>query len=225
MENTTIDKKDARMYIISYNTLRRAVGVLGITFPIILVIGSIALDKENHILNSISSYYHTSMGNGFVGIMCAVSLFMFSYLGHDYKDNIAGHLAGLFALGIAFFPNNTIDPSTLINKLHLTSALLFFSVLIYFSLALFTKSDQPKPYSVQKRNRNRIYKICGYTMACSILLIALYMALLKGKFPGLDNLEPVFWLESLALLAFGISWLTKGQVIYKDIKEETENLQ
>jgi hypothetical protein len=29
-------------------------------------------------------------------------------------------------------------------------------------------------------------------------------------------LNPVFWLESLAVEAFGVSWLTKGETILKD---------
>lgn len=157
------------------------------------------------------------MGNGFVGVLCAVALFLFSYRGHDYKDNIAGHLAGLFALGVAFLPNNTVDPTTLINKLHLASACLFFVVLIYYSLFLFPRSDQSKPYASPKKNRNKVYYICGFTMSGSILLIAIYMAWLKKSYPELEKLKPVFWLESLALIAFGISWITKGQVIFKDL--------
>jgi hypothetical protein len=124
MENVSISPKDARMYVISYNTLRIAVGILGIILSIILVLGSFLLNKETSILNSISSYSHLKIGNGFVGIMCAVSLFMFSYLGHDFKDNLLGHLAGIFALGIAFFPNNVAHPFTPINIVHLSSAFL-----------------------------------------------------------------------------------------------------
>ncbi|MDA3955009.1 MAG: hypothetical protein PF485_15295 [Bacteroidales bacterium] len=209
-------KKDIRSYLISYFSLRKAVGFLGVSLPVILVLGSIALDGETKILNSISTYYHTRIGNALVGILCAFALFLFSYRGHDYKDNIAGHLAGLFALGIAFLPNSPNDPTTLINRLHLSSAILFFAVLIYFSIFLFTKSDKPKPYPRPKRNRNMVYYICGFTMLGSILLIAAYMIWIKNKVPCIDNLEPVFWLETLALLAFGISWLTKGQAVFKD---------
>jgi hypothetical protein len=214
------DKKDTSSYIISYLTLRKAVGILGISLPAVLVIGSIALDGETHILNSISTYYHTSMGNGFVGVLCAVALFLFAYRGHDYRDNIAGHLACIFALGVAFLPNSPWDPTALINRLHLTSAASFFLVLIYFSLFLFTQSDLPKPYPKAKRNRNKVYYACGFTMLGSILLIAVYMVWLKKAFPHIENLEPVFWLETLALIAFGISWLTKGQVIFKDPEEK-----
>lgn len=216
MENKKISPEDAKDYVISYHALLIAVGILGILFPIILVFGDMILDKQYHLLNSISSYYHTRMGNGFVGILCAVALFMFSYLGHDKRDNIAGHLAGIFALGIAFFPNNTCDPWTIKNIIHLSSAFLFFSTLIYFSLCLFTQSKEKKPYSKPKANRNRVFIICGWIMILCIVLIALYMAWLIDVFPCLENIEPVFWLESIALLAFGISWITKGQLIYKD---------
>jgi len=30
------------------------------------------------------------------------------------------------------------------------------------------------------------------------------------------GLNPVFWLETITIEAFGISWLTKGQAILKD---------
>ena len=32
------------------------------------------------------------------------------------------------------------------------------------------------------------------------------------------SLEPIFWLESVAIVAFGLSWLTKGETILKDEK-------
>ena len=214
--NKPKEKKDMRLYVISYFTLRKSVGILGLLLPVILAVGYIILDGEIKILNSISTYYHTHIGNALVGILCAFALFLFSYRGHDKRDNIAGHLACIFALGIAFFPNSPNDPGTLINILHLTSASLFFMVLIYFSLVLFTKSDKPKPYLKPKKNRNKVYYFCGFTMLGSILTIAVYMLWIKNNFPCIDNLQPVFWLESFALFAFGISWLTKGQAIFKD---------
>ena len=207
---------DDRLYVISYFTLRKAVGVLGIVLPIILVFGNILATGEWKILNSISSYYHTIMRNGFVGILCGVALFMFSYRGHKYIDNLAGDLACIFALGIAFFPNNTANPSDIINILHLISAILFFLVLIFFSLVLFTKTDPDKEMTAQKKNRNTIYYTCGFTMLGSILSIAIYMLWIKGKYPAIDSLSLVFWFETIALLAFGLSWLTKGQAILKD---------
>lgn len=43
------------------------------------------------------------------------------------------------------------------------------------------------------------------------------MLLPENSCPGLKKYDPVFWLESVSLFAFGISWLVKGQLILKDI--------
>lgn len=221
MANETISPKDAKDYVISYNSLRKAVGILGMSFPAILYLARLILDGKWELLNSISSYYHSKAGNGFVGVLCAVALFMFSYLGHDKKDNILGHLAAIFALGVAFFPNNVPDPWTTINIIHLASAFFFFITLIVFSLWLFRKTDQEE-MSDQKKNRNKVYLICGLCMSACILLIVLYKAWLIDIFPEHGAFQPVFWLESFALIAFGISWITKGQMIYKDLEDEVE---
>jgi hypothetical protein len=34
--------------------------------------------------------------------------------------------------------------------------------------------------------------------------------------PLVERLTPVFWLESVAVVAFGVSWLVKGETILKD---------
>jgi len=32
----------------------------------------------------------------------------------------------------------------------------------------------------------------------------------------LERYAPIFWLEGIAVIAFGVSWLTKGEAILKD---------
>jgi hypothetical protein len=78
--------------IISYYTMRRAIGILGITLPLILVAGSSLFGPCEEVQISISAYYHTNMRNIFVGLNCAVALFLFAYRGHDWMDNLAGYL-------------------------------------------------------------------------------------------------------------------------------------
>jgi hypothetical protein len=36
--------------------------------------------------------------------------------------------------------------------------------------------------------------------------------------PGaaITRLKPIFWLDSLGMVAFGVAWLTKGEAILKD---------
>jgi hypothetical protein len=59
---------------------------------------------RDHVLaSSISSYYYTGMRNLFVGSLCAFSMFMLCCRGYDKKDEIAGILSSMFALGVAFF--------------------------------------------------------------------------------------------------------------------------
>ncbi len=223
--------------IISYLTIRRAVGILGIVLPVVLVVGSVVCGGCDSIQVSISKYYHTNMRDVFVGILCAVALFMYAYKGYkNSADNIAGNLACIFALGVAMFPTslpgqttciNITHNASIVNYFHFISATLFFLTLAYFSIFLFTKTDKSKEelkeHYPNKLKRNSIYRICGYVIIGSIILIALYLQVLKEYFPKMESYNPIFWLEALALWAFGISWLTKGKTIWVDIKNDDSN--
>jgi uncharacterized membrane protein len=212
-----------KSFVIYYLALRRAVGILGIILPIILAIGLVLFSPCGNVQPSISDYFYTRMGSFFVGTMCAVALFLFSYKGYDKKDKIAGKLGCLFALGVAFFPTGPLPESTcsvvalhnpgFVNIIHFSSAGLLFLTLAYYSYFLFTKtSGEMTP---QKRKRNRIYKVCGVIMVVCIILVFVYF-----EVPGMEKkfreFKPVFWLEAIALWAFGLSWLTKGEFILKD---------
>jgi hypothetical protein len=51
-------------------------------------------------------------------------------------------------------------------------------------------------------------------VGCILLLVPYFlMDTIKTQ---LDKFKPVFWMETLALWAFGISWLVKGQLLLKD---------
>jgi hypothetical protein len=44
-----------------------------------------------------------------------------------------------------------------------------------------------------------------------------FLALLPESVAApVKKLDPLFWLESGAIVAFGISWLTKGEILLKD---------
>ena len=53
-------------------------------------------------------------------------------------------------------------------------------------------------------------------MVSSLILIAVYLFALEGKISILDKIHPVFCFEATALLAFGLSWLIKGEFFLKD---------
>ncbi len=219
--------KSGDTLILSYLSLRIVVGILGVVLPLVMLIGVYLLSECDAVQESISAYYHTGMRDFFVGIICAIAVFLFTYKGYESRDDIAGNFACVFALGVAFFPSSYFGIKTpcipnhidngILDILHLASAALLFLMLAYFSFFLFTKS-KGNP-TAQKIKRNMLYKCCGVLILICILGIALYILILRDRYPSLYAFTPIFWLESIALWAFGISWLTKGEMILKDLEE------
>jgi hypothetical protein len=203
--------------VFSYLTLRKTIGILGVAFPFALSLGALILFHTG-LQSSMSSYYHTGVRDVFVATLCVIGFFMLSYRGYERADNIAGNLACAFAVGVALFPTTAggvvSGHARVIGHVHLAFAALFFLTLIYFSLILFTKTDPSKTPTRQKLRRNKVYKSCGYTMSACILLIVVFKLLPPGSAFG--DYRPVYWLEALAVVAFGFSWLTKGEAILKD---------
>ncbi len=156
----------------------------------------------------------------FVGTLFVIGFFLLSYKGYDRSDDIAGDLACLFAVGVAIFPTFSdgaaATGSRIIGYVHYACAALFFLTLAYFSLFLFTKTHPDKPPSKRKRHRNRVYKVCGYTMVSCLILVVIWSIFPDNIADHLERYHPVFWLEALAIVTFGISWFTKGEGILQD---------
>ena len=209
---TTPPPVAGRTLVASYLLLRKAIGYLGLTLPLVLAIGGFV--RQFAIQESMSSYYHTDMRNIFVGVLCAIGVFMLSYRGPEPKDLFAGDLACLFAVGVALFPVNPPGSSSLVGYFHYFFATSLFLTLSYFSLCLFTKTTPGQQPTRKKVQRNAVYKACGYTMLSAIALIAVVKLLgLDAEGAALHALDPVFWLEAITVVAFGVSWLTKGEAI------------
>jgi hypothetical protein len=235
--------------VYSYLGHRRVLGILGLALPVVLMVWGFAQAGWSlKLRDSISGYYHgygEYFANGstagafgatgivFVGILFVIAFFLFSYKGYKRRDDIAGYLACVFALGVAFFPTNIPGhASTWQGTVHLASAVGLFLMLSFFSLVLFTKTKKheaswwrrildafrygsPKrgdARTPQKRWRNRVYVACGLIMLVFMILIGLYYWL--GKDTVIADIKPVFWLESLMLWAFGVSWMVKGDWLW-----------
>jgi hypothetical protein len=195
--------------LVSHLTLRRVVGVLGVALPVVLALWGFVLCGCAQIRPTISDYYNLRTRDAFVGILFAIAWFLFTYRGYERADDVAGNLACLFALGVALFPNNGTGRE---RAVHFSSGVALFLVLSYFSLFLFTKSGSSR--TPEKKIRDRVYRACGVSMLVCIGAIGLcYWYRLKDV-----PLAPVFWLESLALWAFGLSWFVKGETLWKDAR-------
>ncbi len=161
--------------------------------------------------DSISATWYTNAGTVFMIILGSASLLLISYKGYEKIDDIVLTLSGVFGLGICLFPcwipgwrgkigTFMIDIEKS-NTIHMICAIVFFVLLAYNSFFLFTKSAGEM--TKRKRIRNIIFRVCGVGMLGS------FAVLLLPSFPCQT------WVtEALALLFFGISFLTKAN-IYK----------
>jgi len=205
--------------VLSYLGLRKAVGMIGFLLPLVLAIGKILLQSPG-LQQSISSYYYTMVRDVFVGSLCAIGVFLMSTQGYDRRDEIAGYLAGIFAIGVALFPTTPDSGATaeaqVIGKVHLACATFLFLTFAYFCLRLFTISGGNP--TRRKLQRNLVYRVCGWTILACIALIAIVHIPAIAK--TVSALSPVFWLEALAVMTFGFAWLTKGEMILKDETEQ-----
>lgn len=232
----------SRDLLISYVTLRRIVGVIGILLAFVLRIGIIV---GNHkVPYSVSSYYYSPMRNVLVASLCILGMFLIAYKGHDNIETGITNIAGVAAIGVAFFP--TSDPSfrpAWVSDLH-----PFFAAIALISLALmalqFThmKADDktggaaklnwwreigymggallfkyPDYVDINRKPnkdmRNRIYSSCAW-----IILVAVILAFAQNFWPtsAKNVTQWLFWFEALALVAFGFSWLIKGETFFTD---------
>lgn len=204
--------------VVSYLALRKAIGIVGISLPFVLALGNMLLARRWGVESSVSDYYYTDMRDVLVGSLCAIAVFLMSYRGPERADDIAGDLACVFAIGVALFPTTPQADATpiqeLAGRLHYVFAALFFLTLAYFSLVLFRKTEPGCRPTPRKLQRNGVYTVCGWTiLLCMALIPAIAFTPLA---PALAQLNPTFWLEAAAVLAFGISWLVKGEAILKD---------
>ena len=149
-----------------------------------------------------------------------------SYIGYDFKDNLLTSIAGIFGLGIVFFPCKVSwiaagtpvgffqIPVEVSNVIHSICAALFFLVIALNSIFQFTKSGPTM--TDRKVIRNRIYRICGYGMLAG--MAAFVVARLLGA-PGYT----ILIIEIILLHLFGFAWLVKGEAFpFLNDKEEPE---
>ncbi len=214
-----------RSLIISYLALRRMIGLLAVALPIVVVAGGIS-QEGFRIQGSISGYYYTNMRDILVGMLSVVALFLISYRGYDAIDDVVGNMSGVFALGMLIFPTSPYSGTIqkvgvfLVNDdisayFHLAFAALFFLSLSFFSLFLFTRrGPRPGPLGREKKRRNILYRTCGTVMILSIVGMLVYTAGYRDT--PIARYDPLLFLESIALFAFGISWLVKGNTLFKD---------
>jgi len=220
--------------VLSYYTMRRMVGYIALALPFALAAGAIlaALLLSGHLPHpllerSISDYYYPSMRDYYVGSLSAIAAFLACSRGYDLHDEITGYLAAAVTLGVACCPS--FNPRSAyytpldfaFGLIHTAFAALMYLMLSYICIFLFRKSSPAKPFTRRKRDRNRIYAASGLIMvACMMTMVGLTIrSVLERRHPS----HWLFWCESLALGAFGVAWLTKGEGFMRDKRHQPDH--
>ncbi len=215
---------DRQPWLHSQQILRRLVGTLGILLPLLLV-GFVWLSTGYWgTLDSISHYYFTRANSIFTGVVSLLAIFLIIYKGYDRRDFYISLLASLGALTLVLLPTDNVpdDPgynvviahvpgSALRVDVHYISAGVFLGALAYMSMFLFTKGKRLP--SARKKARNAVYFTCGVVMVIALLAILLRQFDMGIPTDFYDNHHLTFWLETVAVVSFGISWMVKGDTV------------
>lgn len=188
---------------LSYRNMRAIIGYVGLSLPVVLLLAGAV---DGHIESSISTYYYTKVGNVFTGALCVIGIFLLAYRLTAWAiDNVATTLAGIAALGVAFFhaaPQNATLSQLRLADVHLTCAAALFILLGAISLFIFPSDVLP-----DQRWRTNWYRAFGALIWLSIILMPV-LNWLGGSF--YDDNHIFFILETVCVMAFAVSFILKG---------------
>lgn len=216
--------------LISYLTLRKLIGILGIALPFMIWWGHIVFRNMDlndtttpYWLYSISASHQWYMRDLFVCVICILAAFLFTYKG-DKKtiDGAWANMAGAFAVLVAFCP--TYAPG-LIHYFHYIGAVGLFLVFAIFCLWIFPKQlKAAKDSAARKRTTLFIYISCGVTIVVCMILCLVLADKDEDRLSKLYPESKIFWLEAVMLIAFGTSWLVRGHFL-RSVDETLEKVK
>ncbi|MGK5171167.1 DUF2510 domain-containing protein [Geodermatophilus sp. CPCC 205761] len=228
------DRSDpAVLYVRSYLLIRTAVGAIGILLPLVLIAGeSWVRGGGVHIESSLSSYYHTSMQDVFVGALCIIAVLLATYLaGRPWTwDFWLSLLAGLALLGVVFLPigrpgipagaprcgstpalsgcspMEQLLGEVRTEQLHLIAAGGCFVLLAALSF-LFARRERAQGGNLSAAY---VHGLCGAVVLLSVAAAGL------GQYGAVDPgpLSLLFAAETAAVWAFAASWLLAGRDLW-----------
>lgn len=216
---------------LSYLTLRKALGILGLLLPFALI-----LFNGFEVKSSISHFYYSNATVVFTGFMFAFGIFLISYRGRIgdnviINDNAVTSIGGAAAIATACIPtafcSDTDDPliigdqfahycnnegltlqfihnDSFLGTVHLICAGLFLVLMGYMSFFRFTKGDKTNKLKIN------FYRFCGVMVWLPVLFLGF-----NFKFEFVKNEYIVLICEWIALLFFGFAWMVKGKTFEK----------
>jgi hypothetical protein len=226
---------DDRDHMQSYLLIRTVVGILGLALPFLLWWGDDAfLVGSARLRGSLSTYYHTSMRDLFVGGLCVIGFLLITYMAGGWRlpEFWLSSLAGLAVIVVAFFPTDrpgfrrgdavcgrdafpvpdgcspmqTRLGEGLTASIHYTAAAVFIASLAVICL-----------YFAQQERAGGHMGGARLHWTCAGLIVAAGVWIVLGRIWRLEILDvtPLYVGEVVSVWSFSASWLAKG----KDIKK------
>jgi len=196
-----------RLPTFSIDAIRLFIGLIAFALPALVTIASSFAP-----LTSISASYHTGARDTFVGLLFVLGAFLFTYKGHEKKEDWMANLAALGAILAALFPvpcdGCKLDTTTTIDAIiHCCGGLTMFSVIAYFCLGPFRKAADAKPDAGAGRRAN-FYTFCGWAViACiAVIIVGTLTSAFFGLIPNFT-----FLAEFVMLWLFSAAWLVASQ--------------
>jgi hypothetical protein len=228
------------MYLKSYLLMRTIIGFVGITFPIVLIVGDHLLDSNAPFARtSLSAYYYSGMRDFFVGGLFTAGLFLITYKVFEKSlNNLLSIIAGVAAIGVALFPTDRFEGSTatltplqarigegIVADVHFTSAGVFMVSLAIISFFFGVQEGRRTPG--QARMSPAFWR--WFHWFCTVLILGAVLFVIESKRQHTSTTShQVLIGETVALVAFGLSWFFKGlelNVLLGTGKAERQNAE
>ena len=187
--------------------------------PLLLALTGLLAD--GHLQPTISDYFHTTQRDLLVGGLCAIGVFLAVHRGWEPPrgrllppDRIA-RLAGVAAIGVAFFPNESTTVDTFSQRMlgltlapvfHYGAALLLYLMMSMSCFLVFA------PASTDRERQFHLWM--GRVIFAAGCMVMVLSAIKNnapapwGPFVEAHNL--IFWDESIGVWAFCLSWLLRA---------------
>src|SRR5262245_18049487 len=157
-----------------------------------------------------ASYYEGGWSQSiFIGFLFAIAAFLLAYNGFTKAEMIFSKVASFAVLGVALFPCECGTHPALVPYVHGASAAVMFMNLAYFCYAFYQRARETG--YPESKFRAAVFTGCGVTIVMSIVTLTFDYFSHGALVRSIPRF--VFYSESVALIAFGISWLTASRTL------------
>lgn len=182
-------------------------------------------------ISSISLSYHLADNarNVFVGSLCVISAFLWSYNGYSLFQAVLSKVAAVAVAAVAFFPcdcfagrdiEEAAREATIAGFIHTASAISMFIILAIFCWLFYLRAKEKN--SKEAKVRGLIYRICAVVMV-GAMAVQLLDILDWVDFSRITQ-RLTYYVEATGLFAFGVAWLTASRML-PFITDEDERIK